>query len=234
MNTEDDNEHTPLSPAPSEEQDDLFMSALDEALDGARLPTRGRPPRTDGLATNQLWEMSRVHEDIIEWLILNPGARQKDVAAHFGYSLTWISNITRSDIFKARLAERKAEVYSQVHQDVQEKMTTLADIGIEKIQEELETSQDKRFLLDVTRMALTGLGFGANKSAAPAGVQNQQNNFYVASQADLEAARGRIAGRAPVSGSLPGPAPVDATPLEAPVEEPIEVRALKTLHSDKE
>jgi hypothetical protein len=50
------------------------------------------------------------HRAMIDLLLANPGMSQNDLAAHFGYSASWISTILCSDAFQAAFAARSAEV----------------------------------------------------------------------------------------------------------------------------
>jgi len=212
--------------AASQESDDEFMQALSLALggevtsgeDGLKCPPAprpGRPIREDKADTfratyfdengrYKLGDLSHTHEAIATWLIANPGATLRDCATFFGYSAQWISILTNSDLFKAHLKSKQEAVFSTVVAGIDEKLKAVADIGLEKLAATMEKSEDPRLLLEGTKMALSSLGFGAK--AAPANnvnAQNVQQNFYVASRADLEAARGMIAGT--VTPALPEP-----------------------------
>lgn len=226
----------------SQESDDEFMQALSIALgEPAELasavrrmppqPGPGRPPREDKGETfretyfdekgkYKLGDLSHTHEAIATWLIANPGATLRDCAAFFGYSAQWISILTNSDLFKAHLAEKQEKVFSTVVAGIDEKLKAVADIGLDKIATQMETSEDPRFLLEGTKLALTSLGFG-NKAAPAAGAinaQNVQQNFYVASRADLEAARGMIANS---GGSVSTPDSSSHAPGELPQLPPV-------------
>lgn len=234
--------------------DDEFARALDAALgggsnvllDGQRQnlqggwatgrqghfndPTRARSSAFDEEGRYQLTDISHTHEAIMNFMIAAPQLPLRDVAAHFGYTQAWLSTLIHSDLFQARLREKQGLVMSGIAEDLTAKLKAVADVGIEKIAQQLETSEDPRFLLESTKLALTHLGFGAKPAAGAVNV-NAQNvqQVFVASAADLEAARGRIlsGGNAGGVGSVPpqvpqvpGPAQSEATLNSLPLEEP--------------
>ena len=50
------------------------------------------------------------HDGMINMILAHRGITQNQLAAHFGYTASWISQVMSSDAFKARLAERAAEI----------------------------------------------------------------------------------------------------------------------------
>lgn len=50
------------------------------------------------------------HDAMIDLIIASPGISQGQLAAHFGYSEGWVSNIIASDAFQAMMAKRREEV----------------------------------------------------------------------------------------------------------------------------
>jgi hypothetical protein len=201
------------------------MRALAEALaaDEAQPQPDPVPPRP--APKFELSNISHTHEAVMNWMITNPEKSLRECAAHFRYTQSWLSVLIHSDLFQARLKEKQEQVFALVAQDVPAKLGALANIGTEKLLQQMEKSEDPKFIHEVTKTALASLGFGS-KGAGPANnvnAQNVQQNFYVASQADLEAARGMITGGPRlVSGGSPqgGHAPVDAT-LTQPAAEPV-------------
>lgn len=81
----------------------------------------GAPPAPEGQATR--WpsgapkgpqKVSYTHEALIDLIISNPRLTQNQLAEHFGYTASWISQIISSDAFQSRLAERKDELIDPV------------------------------------------------------------------------------------------------------------------------
>lgn len=203
-------------------EDDEFTRALNEALEAD--PQQARGPSSPAPKEQPILSLSHVHESIMNWMIANPEKPLKMCAAHFGYTRAWLSTIIHSDLFQARLREKQEAVFSGIKEDLQTKLGALADVGVEKLSEKLEDSDDPKFIMEATKLALEKLGFGNKTNAGAPGTQNAQqiNNVFVASQADLEAARERMRAVGTVSSQqLPAPEPADATPntLEIPMQE---------------
>lgn len=197
----------------NQQTDDEFMKALNEALESDPSSSRPAPAPAE---KPQIMSISHVHEAIMNWMIANPHLPLKACAGHFGYTRAWLSTIIHSDLFQARLREKQEEVFSGIKEDLNTKLGALADVGIERLQEKLEHTDDTKTILETTKLALASLGFGAKPGGGAANVQNntQVNNVYVASSADLEAAREQMRRVGTVSSQqLALCAPTDATPL---------------------
>jgi len=128
----------------------------------------------------EIQRVSHTHEQIINWLLLNPEKSLRQCADHFGYSQSWLSQIIHSDIFQASLQARQEGVFTRVANDIPAKLKGLADVAIEKLGEALERSEDGEFALDVFDKTMHRLGYAPNSQrsvAAPPLVQ--QNNFFI-------------------------------------------------------
>lgn len=194
---------------------DEFEEALHEIFEAeAAAPSTPAPPAK---ARFELGDVSHTHEAIMNWMIAHPERPLRDCAAAFGYSQSWLSTLIHSNLFQARLREKQDQVFSGIKEDLTTKLGALADIGVEKLQAKMETSEDPKFILETTKVALATLGFGAKAGAGPVvNAQNVQQNFYVASQADLVAARERMrSSSGAVSSPDSQPLLGDATPSPA-------------------
>jgi hypothetical protein len=188
-------------PPPTDDDFAQLAQALHD--DASEQPKAPRP---------QLLNVSHVHDAIMNWMIAHPDRSLRECANAFGYTQSWLSTMIHSNLFQARLKEKQAAHFSGLSATLNEKLVVGADIGVTKLVEKLETSEDPKFIKETTNMFLDKLGFGAATRVPGAQQVNAgpvQNNFYMASPADLEKARGRISG-----GVLPSPeiAQVDATP----------------------
>lgn len=178
-----------------------------------------------------LWYYSR----IIDWMIANPGRPMYECAAYIGKTPTTLSIIVNSDVFKAALAQRKAE-FQQAHDfGLIEKTTKIAHASLDAILETLEKKRDKvplGDLKDISDSALGRLGYGAKPVGPQPGVTvnvnaSQQNVVVPVSHQDL--AEARMALRAVQQDrqrQLSSPRPetegiidVDATEVEPEVKE---------------
>lgn len=159
----------------------------------------------------ELQNISHVHEAVMNWMIANPQRSMADCAREFGYTQSWLSTMVHSNLFQARLKEKQDIVFNGLAGTLNEKLAAAADIGVTKLTAQLEKSEDPKFIKETTNMMLDKLGFGAATRVPGAGTVHNapvQQNFYMASQADLQAARGRIAseGVLPSADALPPPA----------------------------
>lgn len=196
-----------FNPQPTDDDFASLAQSLHDSETSPRNDSKVPAPRTE------LLNISHVHEAIMNWMIANPQRSLKECAAEFGYTQSWISTIIHSNLFQARLKEKQEQVFSGMATNINEKLVAGANMGLEKLVDHLETSADPKFIKETTTMMLDKLGFGAALKTGNSVVNNApvQNNFYMASPADLAQARGRISG-----GVLP-PAQIaqgDATPSD--------------------
>jgi len=135
-------------------------------------------------------KLSHSHDAILNWLLLNPTATLRECGDQLGYSVPWLSRLIHTDIFQAELAARQGEVFVAVSQDIPQKLKGLADIAIEKVTEQLLSSESPQFALEVFDKTLTKLGY-APQSARQPGAGGTTNVFMV-NAGDLAAARGAM------------------------------------------
>ena len=139
--------------------------------------------------------LSNKHEMIMNWMLVNPDKSLRECADTFGISQSWLSTLIHSDIFQAQLAARHEGIRARIADTIPQKMRVAADIGIQKLAEKLEESEDPDFILDATDKLLHRMGYAPARVGAPApqsGSGNVQNNFYV-SAGDLAQARETMA-----------------------------------------
>lgn len=117
------------------------------------------------------------HDAMIDFIICNPRASHAMIAEHFGYTKQWVSKITCSDAFQARLAERRQELIDPtIVATVDEKLKTLANQSLDVLIEKMDTTKSFEGALKVAELATKALGYGARG----AGQTQVQNNFVVA------------------------------------------------------
>lgn len=194
-------------PAPlsiTEEEVQEFQDDFDKYL-GIRGPGR---PRTGRSTVKGLLDMNYRHEQIANWLLLNPDKNLKECSAHFNYAIGTVRYIVNTDAFKALLESKQKDVFLAVTQSVPQKLAALADIAIEKVTDHLVASEDPGFALDVFDKTLHRLGYAPQKGVS--GPATQVNTTLVVSAADLSSTRGLIidsSSQSEVGSSLPA-APV--------------------------
>lgn len=128
----------------------------------------------------QLQSLSNKHEVLIEYLLIHPQIKLKEVAAHFQVSQSWLSIIIHSDMFQKKLAERRKETYGEVLVNISERMTGIAHLALEKLGDQIENEQSIGVVLETADMILGKLGYGSKGQVqAPIGQVNIQNNYAV-------------------------------------------------------
>ena len=112
------------------------------------------------------------HDAMIDLIIENPTISQNDMAAHFGYTPGWVSQIINSDAFRERLAERKDELVDpRIRTSIEERIRALADKSIEVLLQKLHETNNMNVAVRALDVATRSLGYGA-KPAATVNVNN--------------------------------------------------------------
>ena len=110
----------------------------------ARAPTMGK-----------IGKISYTHQDMIDYIIRNPGCSGREIAARYGYTEAWVSNIRSSDAWQAAFAKRRSEIVDPgLTLSVQERMTSLTIRAHEVLMEKL----DKPTVADNTVLKALELG----------------------------------------------------------------------------
>lgn len=83
------------------------LSAADEIVEALNpsVNYQERGPSIVGIK-----RVSYTHDGMVDLVIGNPGIKQREIAAHFGYTEPWVSQIFASDAFQERLAARKNDI----------------------------------------------------------------------------------------------------------------------------
>lgn len=129
---------------------------------------------------NAVAKVSYTHDAMIDLIIAEPSITKTALAKTFGYTVGWVSQITNSDAFQARLAERKAELVDpSITLTVEEKFMAIAQVSADKVLEKLSAPLvDIDVALESLELSSKALGYGARSAG-----NNQpqvQNNFVVA------------------------------------------------------
>lgn len=170
-----------------------------------------------------LARLSHTHEAVLNWLVLNPEKSMAECAGYFGYSQSWLSQLVHSDLFQHALKEKQLEIGLRVAQSIPARLTRLADIGLDKLAEQLEKTNDPDFVLEATDKVLHRMGYAPTSARNPAGspaqfapALAQQNNFFVTS-GDLAEARALMQAAA-VAQASSVPIPLEGECVELPRE----------------
>lgn len=123
----------------------------------------------------QLKKLSHRHHAIMDFMLANPQLPMSKVADHFGVTQAWLSTVRHSDLFEARLAERRRMMDQDQAFRIGTKLQTLAEKGIDAlcdiVDDEEQTADAK---LNATKTALEAIGFLGKGAQPSSGAQGQQ------------------------------------------------------------
>lgn len=126
-------------------------------------------------AANAIERVKYSHDAMIDLMIAQPMISQGELAAHFGYTQTWVSRVINSDAFQARLALRKEEIIDPVIvASMEEKMKAVAAKSLDIVLEKLNTIGNFDNALKAFEATSKAMGYGARQPQAV------QNNFVIA------------------------------------------------------
>lgn len=146
------------------------------------------------------------HELLMDFMLLRPDASHEEAAAHFDCHVGTISVVVNTDLFKARLAERRErmskEVETQAREKLSGKIADMADASLDILNKRLKDERTKLGLGAVPTLemhavqetlgtALKALGFGATP---PASLPAQHTNVIFVDKDLLASARNRMRG----------------------------------------
>lgn len=118
-----------------------------------------------------------IWEDVMDYLLVNPGCTGKEVAKHFGMSYQWVLILTNSDAFQKRLEERRKELLDPtVKTLLEDRMKGLVQQSVETLMRKLEASDDPQVALKALDISTRALGYGAKPTVE---VNNRQTTFVV-------------------------------------------------------
>lgn len=173
------------------------------------------------MAATGISEVRPTHEAILDHVLTRPHGTLSELAAVTGYSVSWLSQIMRSDCFRAAYNARRQDVECTVMSGIGDRLNGLANLGIDKLEKMLETTEDPDLIIDSFDKIMHRAGYAPNTTKVnptPNLTINQQNNLTL-SREDLAALRGQV-----IEGSSPPalaafdpnvPALVAALPHEA-------------------
>ena len=101
-------------------------------------------------------------EQIIDYIIVNPGVSRKQIAQEFGRSDGWVLALMSSDSFQAQLDARKDELLDPLlRQTLEEQFGVMARLSSEIITEKLLKQRDTDLALQALTLSSKALGYGA-------------------------------------------------------------------------
>lgn len=152
------------------------------------------------MAATGIKEVRPTHEAILDLVLTRPHGTLRELGQLTGYSVSWLSQVMRSDCFRAAYDARRGDIEAEVMMGIGDRLNALSHLAIDKIEAELLKTEDPNYKLDAFDKILhrTGYAPNASKSAAGAPQVVVQNNFTL-SREDLAEFRGKvIEGQTPV------------------------------------
>ena len=142
------------------------------------------------------------HDAMIDLVLQNPMISQNELAAHFGYTPTWVSIIFNSDAFQARLAARKTEIIDPlVRGQVEEAIKGLVSRSVEILREKLDSPNTSSDLaLEVFKASTRAAGYGARTGSVNVNVSGQGSLVQILS--GMDTSPGEAGGRDVPAGQI--------------------------------
>lgn len=159
------------------------------------------------MAQTQIQEMRAPHDHVLDLLIAHPFWTLKQLGSATGYSVSWLSQMIRSDCFRAQYNARRGDIESGIMAGIGERLNALAHLAIDNMEQVLTADIDAETKIDAFDKVLHRTGYAPNtKSAVGEGATIGQQNVFVVSAGELTELRQQVLrGSTPVS-SLPAPA----------------------------
>ena len=111
------------------------------------------------------------HDAMIDQLIANPWVSQNDLAAYFGYTPAWVSIVINSDMFQAKLAQRRDQIVDPtLRLSLEERFRAVTTRSLEILQEKLSkdaSAVPDNLVLRAVELGAKALGVGGNAPPAP-------------------------------------------------------------------
>lgn len=122
-------------------------------------------------ATGGIEKVQYTHDSMIDHLIANPTISQQDLAAIYGYTPNWVSQVISSDAFQARMHERREQIVDPtIRLTMKERFDSIIRRSMEILEEKLNKTPDKvsdQLVLQAMGLATRAAGYGARVDVAP-------------------------------------------------------------------
>ncbi len=112
------------------------------------------------------------HKAMADQILANPGISQGALAAMFGFTPGWVSQVINSDGFQAYLASRREEVLDPLLlATAEERFRGLLVKSINVLQESLATQPSPDVAAKTLEISARALGYGAKQAGGDVNVQ---------------------------------------------------------------
>lgn len=150
------------------------MTATAESLLDELATAEPAAPAPKGIA-----KLRYTHDAMVDLIIANPAISQNDLAARFGYSASWVSQVIASDAFQTRLAERSEELVDPtIRATVKDRFEALVLRSLDILRQKLDRPTadiPDQLALRTLDIASRAAGYGAKVEATKVEVNVHQN-----------------------------------------------------------
>lgn len=149
------------------------------------------------------------HIQIVDYLLVNPSATNKDIAKFFNVHPQWVGSVRNADAFQEYYAKRMETHQSFVSEELVSKMQGLASRALDKMVEKIDADAVSVSQLQTAAdMSLKALGYGAKPVTINSTGSGTVNVMSVSSET-LEAARAKMHARRKANSEALGQNPAD-------------------------
>jgi hypothetical protein len=117
-------------------------------------------------ARRQIQKIRYTHDAMIDLIIMRPTISQGELAATFGFTQGWVSQVMSTDMFKARLEQRREELVDPtVRMTLNERFEAVTRRSLEILQEKLSKDSaavPDNLVLRSIELGAKALGVGGN------------------------------------------------------------------------
>lgn len=135
-------------------------------------PAAGNVQRFEKAAATMgsLQKIRYTHKAMIDLIIEHPELSQNQIAAQFGYTASWLSNIMASDAFQEALAARREEVVDPIlRATLTERTRALYLQSLAVLQAKLDKPEvSDKVALAAAELGAKSLGLGGHAAQTPA------------------------------------------------------------------
>lgn len=126
-----------------------------------------RPPSMQELTGQAIQKIRYSHQDMVDFIIANPGVKQGTIAAHYGYTEAWVSRILASDAFQELFQARRHEIADPIlNASLEERFRSLTIQSVEVLMKKLDQpAVEANVAIRCAELGAKTLGLGGH--AAP-------------------------------------------------------------------
>jgi hypothetical protein len=145
------------------------MDDFNQLVEGVQAEVEAQP--SPPVPKRAIQKVNYSHDGMINLILAHRGISQNQIAAHFGYTASWVSQVMSSDAFQARLLERAAEIEDPaLRATVEDSLRGLISRSMEILKAKLNVDPEKvpdNLAIRTLELSTRALGYGAKEPLAP-------------------------------------------------------------------